>query len=113
MLAKKNRVNAPADFRRTMNKGKRVTTAHYIVSVLNRKDSDPTRFGFVVSKTVGNAVARNITKRRLREVAVIAIEAMPDGFDVVVRARENAADVTFTHVTAEVVGAFNKATKRG
>ncbi|MFA5308010.1 MAG: ribonuclease P protein component [Dehalococcoidales bacterium] len=43
------------------------------------------QFGFVVSRRVGNAVTRNLVKRRLREIAR-KIPAAP-GWDIVIIAR--------------------------
>lgn len=45
------------------------------------------RVGFVVSKAVGNAVVRNRTKRVLRALVGARIGQLPDGVDVVVRAK--------------------------
>jgi ribonuclease P protein component len=47
----------------------------------------PPRVGLVVSKTVGNAVVRNRTKRVLRALMSSRISQLPDGVDVVIRAK--------------------------
>ncbi|CUH78794.1 ribonuclease P protein component [Tropicibacter naphthalenivorans] len=52
------------------------------------------RVGFTCSKKVGNAVARNRAKRRLREIARLVLpELGQDGFDYVLigRAEQTAA----------------------
>ncbi len=50
--------------------------------------SDTTRFGFSVSKRVGNAIVRNKIKRRLKSAAIRA--RAREGWDIVVIARQGA-----------------------
>jgi ribonuclease P protein component len=47
----------------------------------------PPRVGLVVSKGVGNAVVRNRTKRVLRALMTTRTGELPDGVDVVIRAK--------------------------
>ena len=47
----------------------------------------PPRVGLVVSKAVGNAVVRNRSKRILRALMSSRIGQLPDGVDVVIRAK--------------------------
>lgn len=51
-------------------RARRQGTASMMVQMRERRDDDPAvRVGFTCSKKVGNAVARNHAKRRLREAA--------------------------------------------
>ncbi len=59
------------------------------------------RFGFIVSKQVGNAVTRNTIRRRLKDVCARQLP-LPDGVDVVIRALPSAADAPFTELLADV-----------
>jgi ribonuclease P protein component len=65
------------------------------------------RYGFVTSKRVGKAVARNRVRRRLRE-AVRSLAARP-GWDVVVSARARAAEADFHELKKAVVSLFDRA----
>ncbi|HEY2643059.1 MAG TPA: ribonuclease P protein component, partial [Galbitalea sp.] len=68
MLARANRVVRADDYRRLVRRGRRVGTPHALLYVAARASDEPTRVGFIVSKTVGNAVARNLVTRRLRSI---------------------------------------------
>ena len=63
---------------------------------------DPARFGFVVSKAVGNAVVRNRVKRRLRHLAGAALPGLPGGTRVVVRALPAAAQTSYAELGSDL-----------
>ena len=59
-----------------------------VVQARNRLDAKPSRIGFTCSKKIGNAVARNRSKRRMREAArFVAGENAQPGFDYVLIGR--------------------------
>ena len=67
----------------------------------------PTRLGLTVPRAVGSAVARNRTKRRLREVMR---ECAPEaGYDVVIRADGTAVRANFQELVGHVSGALGDA----
>ena len=69
------------------------------------------RFGFSVSKAVGNAVVRNRVKRRLR--AVIHTAEVVSGFDVVVSARHGSAEVSFQELKEDFLALLERAKMLG
>ena len=68
-----------------------------------------TRFGFVVSKAVGNAPMRNLIKRRLKSLARPLAQRLSG--DVVFRALPSAHESTWESLTADVANCVAKAEK--
>lgn len=68
------------------------------------------RVGYTCSKKVGNAVARNRAKRRLREVARIVLPEMGrDGWDYVLVGRKDlTATLPFDKLVADLRRAMKK-----
>lgn len=60
------------------------------------------RFGFIISKQVGNAVIRNTVRRRLKAVCAEAIADVPKGTDVVIRALPASATASFADLKTDV-----------
>lgn len=100
-----------ADFVRCAS-GRRHGT-HGIHLQARKRSPDDTmgiRVGFTCSKKVGNAVARNRAKRRLREVARLVLPAHgQDGWDYVLVGRAGTtATLPFTQLTADLIRALHK-----
>jgi ribonuclease P protein component len=101
VLAKANRIVHGGDFRRIVRTGRR---AGGPLAVVHRAQPEAAvaRFGFIVSKQVGNAVVRNRVKRRLSE---IVREQLPhiDATDIVIRALPAAGKADFATLKAGIV----------
>lgn len=81
------------------------------VQARDRGDDDPTiRIGYTCSKKVGNAVARNRAKRRLREIARMILPTVgKPGWDYVLIGRANAtADRDFLQLQNDLHEALKK-----
>ena len=100
-----------ADFVRASN-GRRHGTHGIHLQARKRSADEPAgiRVGFTCSKKVGNAVARNRAKRRLREVARIVLpEHGKAGWDYVLVGRaETTAALPFTQLQADLIRALRK-----
>ncbi|MEV7692968.1 ribonuclease P protein component [Microbacterium sp. NPDC089189] len=80
----------------------RCSGPHTVTYVVATGDDRAARFGFIVSKKVGNAVVRNTLRRRLKAICASALPTVRRGADVVVRVLPGGADATFDELDAEV-----------
>ena len=94
MLAKANRVVLAEDFRAAVRRGRRASTPSAVYYRLPTDPAHPLRFGVIVSKAVGNAVSRNLVRRRLRALGRSRVDAGNRGEDVVIRVLPASADVS-------------------
>ena len=112
MLARINRVRTASDFTHTVRSGSRSGRRNLVLYAVTTPETTPSRFGFIVSKGVGNAVTRNLVKRRLRQMAASALSRYPSGLAVVVRALPPAADATWSQLASDFDRAFDSASRR-
>lgn len=112
MLSSKNRMRLSADFSTTVRSGARSGRRNLVLYAVPTALDQPSIFGFIVSKAVGNAVTRNLVKRRLREIAVHSLRAYPQGLSVVVRALPPAAKADFGALSNDYRKTFAAATSK-
>ncbi|MGL6042422.1 MAG: ribonuclease P protein component [Sandaracinobacteroides sp.] len=94
------------------NAGVRVPTSAFVLLV-KPGVAAAARAGFTVSRKVGNAVARNRARRRLREAARLTMpeHAIP-GADHVFIARPADAELSFAQLLADTRHALQKAQRK-
>ncbi len=93
------------------SKARYQTAPSLTVQMRNRDDGDAAvRVGFTCSKKVGNAVARNRAKRRLREIARLDLQTLAKaGHDYVLIGKKNAtATREFEAMRADLAKALGK-----
>ncbi|WP_025159250.1 ribonuclease P protein component [Leifsonia aquatica] len=118
MLAKANRITRGADYRATVRKGSRFTAENTVAYVRPNSDPDVVRFGFIVSKAVGNAVRRNLVRRRLKAAAYELVPALREsaatvgGVDIVIRALPASAEARWATLHEEVSRAVSRYVRR-
>lgn len=101
------------EFRRLYAKGRNAATS-CIAVYYRRRRGDGNRLGLTVGKKVGNAVVRNRTRRRLREVYRLHEDRLVQGCDLVIVARTRAAFSTYRQLNesfvklADKLGLFQK-----
>lgn len=98
-----------------MKMGRKVSSDNLVIYLKRDEASPQSRFGFVVAKTVGNAVVRNSVKRKLRAIArqnLTELTQTGRSFSVVVRALPGAALADWNKLQQELSDAISVATKK-
>ncbi|MFD5278289.1 ribonuclease P protein component [Pseudarthrobacter sp. NPDC058362] len=112
MLATRNRLRTAADFSTTVRSGVRNGRRNVVLYAAAIAADEPSRIGFIVSKSVGNAVVRNLVKRRLREAGAASLSEYGTGLAIVVRALPASASASWAQLLADYNAALDSTVAR-
>jgi ribonuclease P protein component len=113
VLPRAHRLRRSAEFAGAVRRGRRAGTTTVVVHESLRDDAEPARVGFVVARTVGGAVVRNRTKRRLRALMAERVDRLPPHVSVVVRANPPAAHATYAELARDMDSCLSRLARRG
>ena len=85
------------EFRRLYDKGKSVATPSLVV-YFRKTNRDYNQIGITVSTKIGNAVFRNLIRRRIREIYRLNETRLQKGLDIVVVARVRSPHVSYAEL---------------
>ena len=107
-MKRKFRLTRSTDFKRVRQLG-RSFARPLIVLVVLANQLDKSRFAVSASRSVGNAVQRNRSKRLIREAVRLIISEIAPGWDVAIIARRGMAQASFQQTQAELEKLFERA----
>jgi ribonuclease P protein component len=102
-----------ADFLRLAARGRRLVRPGFVMQVARASADTPLRVGYTATRKIGNAVARNRARRRLKEAARLTLAELPPlaGVEMVLICRQDTASLAFAALRANLRSAIAEARK--
>ena len=101
------RLKKRSDFLRLQHKGVKQVMADFILQACSSPNElADSRFGYTASKKIGNAVARNRAKRRMRALATLNASVMRAHTDYVLIARKSILHTPFNKLVVDMAAAL-------
>ncbi|MFO7968848.1 MAG: ribonuclease P protein component [Candidatus Izemoplasmatales bacterium] len=106
-MKKKYRIKSNSDIQSLMQKNQTVGNSYFIVYYSENHDNINFRFAIAVSKKYGNAVERNLMKRRVREI--IRLSEIKQNYDFFIIAKLKAKTLNFNDIKLNITKLLKKA----
>jgi len=106
MLQRNYRLQKKAGFQTVFAQGKSYASRHVVIYLLKGR---PSKYGFIASKKVGNAIKRNRAKRLLREVVRLNLDDIQYDCQMILIARNGINDTSLREVEKSILYIWRKA----
>ncbi|NLN54997.1 MAG: ribonuclease P protein component [Clostridiales bacterium] len=100
-------------FSKVYSKGKSCSGKYLVLYCYRNYARNETQIGITVSKSRGNAVVRNRTRRRIKEILRLMYPFLKEGFFIVVVAKHSAVTAEFSGLSDELYDLLKKASLFG
>ena len=93
-MNEKIRIKKEYEFNNVIKSGKYLKNSCYII-YYKKNNKNTSRFGISVGKKLGNAVFRNLYKRRIRNIINTSKKNYQNGIDYIIIMRKGCIDIPF------------------
>ncbi|HQT46417.1 MAG TPA: ribonuclease P protein component [Acidocella sp.] len=101
-----------ADFLRMAARGRKLARPGFVLQAMKSAPDAPLRVGYTATKKIGNAVARNRARRRLKEAARLTLGDMAlTGMELVFICRQETASLPFATLCQNLKTALREASQ--
>ena len=107
-LIRSRRICENREYRKVYNGGKRYSNRCGLLYVVPVSGAS-TRIGFVVTKKIGHAFARNRAKRLMKEVYRLHQHTVAEGYDLVLLAGRFLTQASYAEAEKAILSLFRKA----
>jgi ribonuclease P protein component len=101
-----------SEFTRVFKQGRRLSLPEFTLAYRVRQSRDgrsyPPRLGLSVSRKVGDAVRRNLIKRRLREIFRLNQHSLASGCELVVIPRKEAVELSYQELETRILALLDR-----
>ena len=108
-MRKSYRVKKEAEFQKVFTKGKSCANRQFVIYMLEKPEQKHFRVGISVGKKIGNAVARNWVKRRIRQSLTELKPQLKQDCDFLVIARPSASGMSTAEVKQHLINVLSLA----
>lgn len=105
MLQRNLRLRQKSLYRKVFAQGKSFSGKYVVIYI----SEGPSKFGFIASKKVGNAVMRNRAKRLMREVIRRHLDEIKENVQLICIARASLKGVSYTEVETSFLQTLRRA----
>jgi ribonuclease P protein component len=106
-LKKKYRIKKSSEIQKLIQKRKTVSNSYFVMYYFKNHEIDNLRYALSVPKKYGNAVQRNLMKRRLREI--IKVNNFDKDFDFFIVVKPKTRELSFDQIKNLIEKLFAKA----
>jgi ribonuclease P protein component len=106
-LRRRLRLTKNFEYIKVYKAGRRLSSPFFTMYIKSN-NLEVTRFGISVSKKVGNSVARNLIKRRVKEIFKSKLELIKKGYDIVIAARIPAKNADYWALDRDITSLLKR-----
>lgn len=111
MLPRAHRLASGDDIRTVVRRGRKLSSSCTVTYRIAGRADGPARFAVIVSKQVGGAVVRNRVRRRIQAACALAVNDVPPGDLIVVRALPASSEASWDTLRSEIGNGVRRAVR--